>query len=233
MKTPKTLIISGILILFQLNLIQCQDTIQTTKFEAGIDFIRFNREWVYYSGSLNPSDGINYSFDLIPSLFLKMPLKKVSLRFKYEFFKKPYSFETNSIDDYQQIEGNLTEHRFSIGLEKYFLEKKFRLYYQVDCGISFSNFNGLYSYDNIDLTVLSDPFNVRGITFFIQPGAGAKFALTGKLDLNLESALWFGKGYDRDDNHHINPSLRFIPRPISLFGLSYKFKSSGSKSSSK
>jgi hypothetical protein len=71
------------------------------KFEAGIDFIRFNRNWIYYSNELEPTDGNLYNFDLIPSLFLKLPIKKMALRFKYEFFKKPYS--PDKTDDQKSI----------------------------------------------------------------------------------------------------------------------------------
>jgi hypothetical protein len=85
------------------------------------------------------------------------------------------------------------------------------------------NFNGLYSYNNIDYTTFSDLFNIKGVTLFIQRGLGVIYKLSERLDLNLESALWFGEGFDKDDNHDINPGLRFIPRPISLLGLSYKF----------
>jgi hypothetical protein len=199
-------------------------TIANPKFEFGIDFVRFNRNWIYYSEQLQPTDGNLYSFDLIPSIFMKLPLKKQSLRFKYEFFKKPYSFETSSPDSYQRIDGDLIEHRFSVGIERYLSSKTFRLFYLIDAGITFTDFKGLYSYnDIIDYTLLSDPFNITGITIFVQPGIGLKYKISEKLDINLESALWFGKGYDKDDNHDINPNLRFIPRPVSLFGLSYKF----------
>jgi hypothetical protein len=194
------------------------------KFEAGIDFIRFNRNWIYYSNQLEPTDGNLYNFDLIPSLFLKLPIKKMALRFKYEFFKKPYSFETSSIDTYQEIDGNLIENRISFGLERYLNHKKFRLSYIIDFGVSFSDFKGLYSYNDVINNPATDPFNINGITLFVQPGLGVKYRLSDKFDLNLESALWLGKGYDSDDNHNINPDLRIIPRPISLFGLSYKFR---------
>jgi hypothetical protein len=194
------------------------------KFVAGIDFIRFNRNWIYYSNQLVPTDGNLYNFDLIPSIFLKLPIKKLALRFKYEFFKKPYSFETSSIDTYQEIDGNLIENRISFGVERYLNHKKFRLFYIFDFGISISDFKGLYSYNDVFNTPATDPFNVNGITLFVQPGFGVKYKISDKFDLNLESALWLGKGYDSDDNHNINPDLRTIPRPISLFGLSYKFR---------
>jgi hypothetical protein len=194
------------------------------KFEAGIDFIRFNRNWIYYSSQLEPTDGNLYNLDLIPSIFLKLLIKKMALRFKYEFFKQPYSFETSSTDTYQEIDGNLIENRISIGVERYLNHKKFKLFYIIDCGISFSDFKGLYSYNDAFNTPSTDPFNVNGITLFIQPGLGVKYKLSDNFDLNFESAIWLGKGYDSDDNHNINPDLRIIPRPISLFGLSYKFR---------
>jgi hypothetical protein len=206
-----------------INLIAQGDSVRSTKLIVGIDFIRFNRNWIYYSADLQPTDGSNYAFDLIPSIFLKLPVKKHSFRFKYEFFKKPYTFETNSIDTYRQIDGDLIEHRISVGFEKYLNQNKLRVFYFIDCGVTFSNFKGLYSYNNIDYTMFSDLFNIKGVTLFIQPGFGVIYKLSERLDLNLESALWFGEGYDKDDNHDINPGLRFIPRPISLLGLSYKF----------
>jgi hypothetical protein len=83
---------------------------------------------------------------------------------------------------------------------------------------------GLYFYNDVFNSPATDPFNINGITFFVQPGMGLKYKISNNFDLNLESALWIGKGYDSDDNHNINPDLRIIPRPISLFGLSYKFR---------
>jgi hypothetical protein len=219
----------GLVILLQLlltgsalNSFAQDESAKKSKFTLGIDFIRFNRNWIYYSDLLQPTDGSNYAFDLIPSLFLKLPIKKVSLRFKYEFFKKPYLFEANSIDTYRQVDGNLIEHRISIGLEKNLNDNKFTLFYIIDCGVSFSDFKGLYSYNNIDYTMFSDAFNIKGVTLFLQPGFGVKYKISDRIDLNLESAIWLGEGFDKEDTHDINPGLRFIPRPISLFGLSYK-----------
>jgi hypothetical protein len=205
-----------------LNLAALNNTSDTTKLEIGIDFVRFNRNWIYYSDLLQPTDGNLYAFDLIPSIFFKYPVKKLSFRFKYEFFKNPYSFETSSIDVYQQIDGNLLEHRISTGVEKYLKDKNLKFYYLIDCGVSFTTFNGIYSYNNIDYTMLSDPFNIHGVTFFLQPGLGLKYKISKRLYISLESAVWFGKGFEKDDNHNINPDNRFIPRPISLFGLSYQ-----------
>lgn len=192
------------------------------KLIIGIDFVRYNRDWIYYSDVLQPIDGTTYGFDLIPSLYVKLPFGNQALRFKYEFFKKPYSFVTNSVDLYQEIEGNLVEHRLSLGYEINLYDKSFSIYYLTDCGVSFTNFAGQYSTNNIDNSIFTDAFNIDGVTLFIQAGLGFKFKLSNRLDLNLESALWVGKGFDRYDIYDVNPDLRFIPRPISLLGLSYK-----------
>jgi hypothetical protein len=81
---------------------------------------------------------------------------------------------------------------------------------------------GQYSTNNIDNTLFTDSFKINGVTLFLQAGLGLKFKISKRFDFNLESALWIGKGFDRDDIYDINPDYRFIPRPISLLGLSYK-----------
>lgn len=216
-------IASGILIASCMNLNAQNSSDTIPKIEVGVDFIRFNRNWIYYSDLLQPTDGNLYDFDVIPSIFIKLPLKNKALRFKYEYFKKLYSFETSSIDTYQEVDGNLIENRISFGIENYLNDNKFKFFYIIDIGVSFTNFRGLYSNSDPGNTVLTDPFNIRGITIFIQPGLGLKLKLSKKLDLNFESAFWIGKGFDNNDYYNINPNLRIIPRPISLFGLSYKF----------
>ena len=66
-------------------------------------------------------------------------------------------------------------------------------------------------------------FDIKQFTIFLQPGLGAALKLSDKLALNLESSVFLGKGFEKPNKEYILPNLRFTPRPISLFGLSYKF----------
>ena len=88
-----------------------------SSFELGIDFTRFNRNWIYIS-NLHPSNGHEYAFDFIPAIFIKLSKDIFSMRFKYEYLAKNYSSHTNSIDFSESIEGRLNENRLFFGLER-------------------------------------------------------------------------------------------------------------------
>jgi hypothetical protein len=51
---------------------------------------------------------------------------------------------------------------------------------------------------------------------------GIALKLSDKFSLNLESSIFLAKGFENSNKDFILPNSRFTPRPISLFGLSYK-----------
>jgi hypothetical protein len=192
-------------------------------FEIGIDLARYNRDWVYYYNR-HPTDGTSHSFDFIPSIFFKLPKEKYSIRLKYEYFKKNYSSRTNTIDFYESFEGGFTENRIFVGIQKFLINKKLQIYYLSDLGLSLANYEGKYAYPSLDYTSsILEYFDFTQFSISLQPGLGMKFYLSNNLALNLESSIFIAKGFQKSENDHFLQNLRLTPRPISLFGISYKF----------
>jgi hypothetical protein len=224
MKTVKLLIILVLLILtLPKNLVAQDQNKSKSTLELGIDFARFNRNWVYING-LHPNNGQEYGFDFIPSIFVKIPKDRFSMRLKYEYSANNYSSHSNYYDGYQALEGRLKEHRLFFGFERNLFNKKISAYYLSDIGLSFSNFNGKYIQSNIlNIPPIPDYFNIDQFTLFIQPGVGIKYRLSNRLAIKIESAVFIGKGFEKPKKEYILPNIRFTPRPISAFGLSYRF----------
>lgn len=224
MKTLKPVIF---LILFlaalPVDLLSQDETKSKSAFEIGIDFARFNRNWVYPKLQY-PTDGQDYAFDFIPSIFAKIYHDKFSVRLKYEYLSALYSSRRYSLDSYRNLEGRLNEHRILFGLERNLINKTISIYYLSDFGVSYSRFGGKYIQSNeVDFGVTTEYFNIDQYTIFIQPGIGLKCKLTNRLAIKIESAVFIGKGFENPDKDYILPNSRFTPRPISAFGLSYRF----------
>ena len=225
MKTIKPVIILILLILaIPVDLLSQDQTKSGSAFELGIDFARFNRNWIY-SEFQDPTNGHDYAFDFIPSVFAKLNRDKFSVRLKYEYLSAIYSSSTNMLDIYKSQEGRLKEHRILFGFERNLLDKAISIYYLSDIGVSYSNFEGKYSQNRLpNYLPMLEYFNIDQYTIFIQPGVGLKYKLSKSLSIKIESALFIGKGFENPDKDYILPNSRFTPRPISAFGLSYRFK---------
>jgi hypothetical protein len=224
MKIVKPLIIFLFLISSQLSsLIAQEKTNNNSAFEVGIDLARFNRNWVYQP-TLHPVNGHDYAFDFIPSLFVKLQKEKFSLRLKYEYLAQNYSSRSITFDASEVLEGRLKENRLLFGLERNLINKRFSVYYLSDLGISLSNFNGKYAHTDItNLPPAPEYFNIDQFTLFIQPGIGLNYKLSDRLAIKIESSVFIGKGFGNPDKDYILLNSRFTPRPVSAFGLSYRF----------
>jgi hypothetical protein len=224
MKTVKSFIILLFLISTLANNLVAQDHNKSkSALELGIDFARFNRNWVYMP-TLHPNNGHEYAFDFIPSIFVKLPKDRFSLRLKYEYLATNYSSHSMSFDASQALEGRLKEHRLLFGFERNLINKKISIYYLSDIGLSLSNFNGKYVQSNItNSPPTPEYFKIDQFTLFLQPGVGFKYKLSNRLAIKIESAVFIGKGFEKPNKGYILPNSRFTPRPISAFGLSYKF----------
>jgi hypothetical protein len=206
------------------NLIAQNNTEQNSKFEIGMDFVKFNRNWIYYNDILHPVNNSNYNFDLMPSFFAKLHFDYFTLRLRYEHFKTHYLFRTSSIDLFMEVDGTFSNNRYLAGVEKYLINRRIKSYLFIDLGLSGINFNGSYSVSHL-VPGITDPesFNIRGIGLSVQPGLGIKYRLFSNLYINLESSVYLEKGFDKNDTHDINPENKLIPRPINLFGFSTYF----------
>jgi hypothetical protein len=197
---------------------------ENSKFEIGMDFVKFNRNWIYYNDFRYPVDISGYNFDLTPSYFFKIHLDYFSLRFGFEHIKCNYFFVANSPDLSEKIDGTFFNNRYLAGAEKYLIDNRIKFYLLVDLGLSGTRFDGTYSATRITPGIpVPESFKIRGLGLIVQPGFGVKYRLFKTSYLNLESSVYFEKGYDNGDNHSINPSAKFIPRPVSLFGFSTNF----------
>lgn len=197
---------------------------QEQKFEIGMDFVKYNRNWIYYNDFRHPVNTSDYNFDLTPSYFFKLHFDYFTLRFGFESIKCNYIFETNSPDFFEKVDGIFFNNRYLAGVEKYLIDKRIKTYLFVDLGLSGTRFNGTYYASQITpLIPLQESFKIRGLGFLIQPGLGIKYRLFSTFYINLESSVYFEKGYNKDDPHSINPSVKIVPRPISLFGFSINF----------
>lgn len=228
METPKSFMLLIFLLAGFLPSIMAQNDSKINQgIEIGLDFLKFNKDWVYYNDTYFPKDDKYYSFDFIPSIFLRVPLGKNSLRFKYEYFNDDYSFTTHSFDFYyENIEGRLLNNKVLFGLERNFIDSRFKAYGALDIGLSLFRYKGIFSYYNgYDLLVSpSVPFKVNGFGISIQPTIGMKYRISSNINIMIESSLSFEKGFEKNDLYNMFQKNKFIPRPISLFGLSYTFK---------
>ena len=187
--------------------------------EIGIDFLKFNRNWIY-SHDHHTINGHYYAFDFIPSVYLKLLKDKFSIRFNYEFFHRNYVSRTNFIDGYEAIEGGFKENRIFAGIERNIVNKRVMIYFLNDIGLSLANYEGKYSSPS---TTILEYFDINILTISLQPGIGAKLKLSKRISLNLESSMFIGMAFNKSDPHKLIPNPRFIPRPISLLGICYKF----------
>jgi hypothetical protein len=219
----------SLLIIFLTINLACIFSQDNSKFEIGLDLLNYNRNWVYYNGTLlNQTYGKQFVLEAIPAVYAKIPKDKYSLRFKIEYFQSTYLFNSVGGVMFRQVDGLFKEGRILSGIEKNIINKKIKVYYMIDFAISISNFKGLYtSGGDISPSYDIEHFNINSFGAALQPGLGMTFKITDYLILNLESSLFIGKGIDINDNHFINPESRLIPRPISLLGLSYVFKKMG------
>jgi hypothetical protein len=228
MRISKTVIFLSFLLSGSLFNIAAQNKSDTiSKFEIGIDFVRYNRNWIYqmkqYNSFLYPINSKDYIFDFIPSIFAKYSLGTCNLRFKYEYFKSNYSFTDHIADGGQYVFGNYKNNRILLGLEKHLIDSKFKVYYSLDFGISIFNFSGINAHSSGfgGSSGINYPFNINGLGLSMQPGLGIKYQIFKNLYINLESSIYFEKGLKRNDTFNLYSKNKFIPRPISLFGFSY------------
>jgi hypothetical protein len=206
------------------NLTAQNNSRETSKFELGIDFVKFNRNWIYYNDLLYPVNNSKYNFDLTPSFFARVHLEYFSLRLRYEHLKTPYLFRSNPSDLNKEVDGIFSNNRYLVGIEKNIFDSRIKSYVFIDLGLSGTNFNGSYSESYGDpIVTISESFNIKGIGLSVQPGLGIKYRLFSNLYIDLESSVYFEKGADKNDTHNINPQNKLIPRPISLFGFSTNF----------
>jgi hypothetical protein len=200
---------------------QCE---MTSKFELGIDFASFNKNWIYYNKRLLPVNINDYNLDFNPSFFARIHFEEFCLRFKYEHFKKNYLFRTNTTDAFEEVDGIFSNNKYFIGVEKYLINRRIMLSAIFDFGLSQTNFNGTYSDKQGGIgAIMTESFSIDGIGIFIQPGFGVKYRLFKNLFIDLESSIYLEKGTDKNDTHLINPQHKLIPRPISLLGFSTCF----------
>lgn len=229
MKATKSFILLTFLLTGFLPSIMAQNDSKINQgIEIGLDFIKFNKDWIYYNDKYFPKDDKYYSFDFIPSIFVRAPLGKNSVRFKYEYFNDDYSFTTLTIDGFfANIEGKFLNNKVLFGLERNFIDSRFKAYGALDIGLSLFRFKGIHSYySNIYEFVAptSSPFKVNGFVISIQPTIGMKYRISSNISIMIESSLSFEKGFEKNDIYNVYQENKFIPRPISLFGLSYTFK---------
>jgi hypothetical protein len=195
-----------------------------SKYEIGIDLVRYNRNWIYYNNSLHSVNADNYSFDLMPNFFAKVHFDYFSLRLKYEHLKKDYLFKTNSATINKKVDGTFSNNRYFIGVEKCLINNRMKSYAFFDVGLSETNFKGLFSTNQTAHGVThTESFNTDGVGIAFQPGLGIKYRLFSNFYINLESSIYFENGLKRDDPHLLNPKNKLIPRPISSFGFSTYF----------
>lgn len=225
MTVIKPLIFLSLLLSVSFNNLTAQNQYgMSKKIELGIDFASFNKNWIYYNNLLHPVNTGDYNFDLIPSLFARFHFEAFSLRLKYEHFKTNYQFRTNTADSFEEVDGTFFNNRYLVGIQKFLIDRRIKFYGIFDFGLSQTNFKGSYSSSPGGIGVVySEPFNINGIGIIIQPGFGIRIGLFRNLFINLESSVYFEKGFDKNDPHFINPQNKIIPRPISLLGFSTCF----------
>jgi hypothetical protein len=195
------------------------------KVEVGIDFVRFTRNWIYYNTYYHPISTPNYLLETVPSIFFRFPKQKYSLRLKYEFFKGFYYFKSGAFDINSTIDSKYNHNRFLFGAEKVYLNKRLKATLILDIGTSLSHYYGLYNMSSQGVPAPINPeFNFTSLGISLQPGLGFKFEIFKNLYANLESSIAIEKSIEPNDIYNINPDSKFIPRPISLFGLSYTFR---------
>jgi hypothetical protein len=203
-----------------------QSSIERNKeFEIGIDFARINRDWIYYNSFLYPVNGNDYIVDLIPSVFVRFQHGNNALRIKIEYFQKDYAFTTHSYDFTMGIDGNLYDSKILFGYQRSLITtRSIKAYVFTDLGCSFYRYIGTQSsFNGWTLEGTSVPFNITGLGLFVQPGIGFKIKTINRLWINVESSLFLGKDITNDDEDQIIQDKKFIPRPLSLLGLSYSF----------
>jgi hypothetical protein len=233
MKNPRFFTLLIISLTLNLSCSYAQDHSESiSRFEIGLDFLNYNRNWQYYNGiyrhvhgfSLEPINGRNFVLEAIPSVYAKIPLNKYSFRLRFEYFQTHYLF--NSLYGISRhVDGDFKEGRILSGIEKNIINKRIKVYYLIDFALSVSNYKGLYTYyGGVPHSNGIEQFNINSFGVALQPGLGLTFKVTDKLNLCLESSVLFGIGYDQNDNYNINQGSRLIPRPISLLGFSYIFK---------
>lgn len=222
--SSKFLILLLLLLLKDFFTIIAQDKSKTNlEFEIGTGFIQYNRSWIYYD-NLSLENGNNYAFNFPLSPFIKFSKNKHSIRLKYEYFKKSYKFIFAHHDFYEKIDGDFNENRILSGFEQLIIDKTIKFYCFSDFGISTTNYTGLYTFSYHGSSSLkTESFNVNQFSLSFQPGLGIKTYLSNKIGFTLETSIWIGNGFDKNDVHDLLPKLRIIPRPIALFGFSYKF----------
>jgi len=197
-----------------------------TKLTLGIDFINYNRNWIQDPlFMLKPKDGKYYRFDYIPSLFIKITKGKHILRFKHEYEGRKYLFETGANTDIDEIlRGYFKSNRFLLGFERTIVDRKIRLYLIIDYGITAYSFSGVdYQCGGIAGGCRIYDISVKGQGIDLQPGIGIEKLIFNNLYCSLESSLNIEKRFGPGDIHYMISGVRLTPRPISLFGISYKF----------
>jgi hypothetical protein len=92
-----------------------------SKYNLGIDFLRFNRNWIYFPERLNSMDGKNYHPYFTPSVFFKINEGNHSLRFKYEYLRCKYWLVTGGQSDlYEELKGSRYINKFSLPRQIFF-----------------------------------------------------------------------------------------------------------------
>jgi hypothetical protein len=221
-KSGKFLILLSLLLLKDFFILFAQDKSKTKlKMEFGTGFIQYNRSWIYYD-NLSLENGNNYAFNFSLSPFIRFSKNKHSIRIKYEYFKKNSIYIFSHHDFYEKTDGDFKENRILSGFEQLIIDKTMKLYCFTDFGISTINYTGLYTW-SYKGSLNTESFNINQFSLSCQPGLGIKIDLSDKIGLNLETSIWIGNGYDKNDVHELLPKLRIIPRPIALFGFSYTF----------
>jgi hypothetical protein len=211
-----------IALIFDLSYVTAQDqTNFISRFEIGLDALNFNKNWQDYGNLFKPLDGQHYVLEAIPAIYAKSHMNKYSIRYKIEYFQSDYLFQSYNRST---IDGLFKEVRILSGIEKYLIKKRFKVYYLIDFALSFSNYKGLYThFGSIAPSYGVENFNINSIGFGLQPGFGITYKINNHLNISLESSILYDNGFETKDIYSINQERRLIPRPISIFGLSYVF----------
>lgn len=194
------------------------------KFDIGIDFLHYNKNWISYNDILIPKNGRFFDLSLIPSPYFIFNNKKYSYRLKYEYANQNYWFIPDGFDYFDEINGVYKNGRILMGIQKNLINKRIIFYPFLDFGISKFTFSGIHISSNPITWIRTElPFYIKGGGFSLQTGFGSRYTIYKNLFINMETAYFIEKTIQSGQPIFLIQNPKFIPRPLNLVGIGYAF----------
>lgn len=225
MKTHLITLLSLILLITTSYRASSQEDLKMRGIEAGIDFLRFHNNFNPFGFTFHREGGREFDLVVGPAVFIRAPFGRNALRLKYEISQTREKYSTNSFDFSEDIYGVYTRNAVTLGIERYFVNRRFKLYGSADIGFAFIGFRGLYSAfreASMDY-ILDDPQDIKVFGVSVNPGIGIRYELFRNVNVILESSVAVEESMVQNDPYRLYQNMRLIARPVSLFGISYYF----------